>query len=163
MYNAEDIMTKNLTTVSQSEPLVRAYKVMSEKKIRHLPVTDNSGQIVGLLSDRDLQRAMIAESVEMGIAGGVLDMALSFDPAHSVRDFMTYPVRVVDYKMTVKDVAELMIESKISSFLVVNGRQILGIVTTEDMLKVLVELLKNDPGTLQRTIDGFTRIWDPLY
>ncbi len=48
------VMTKNPVTVKASDPLLKALEVMAERKIRHLPVVDDSGKLVGILTSRDI-------------------------------------------------------------------------------------------------------------
>ncbi|MGC9071229.1 MAG: CBS domain-containing protein [Acidilobus sp.] len=49
-----NVMTKTPITVKSSEPLSRALELMSEKKIRHLPIVDESNRLVGILTARDV-------------------------------------------------------------------------------------------------------------
>ena len=48
------VMTRNPVTVRSDEPLIRALELMSERKIRHLPVVDSSGRLVGIITARDI-------------------------------------------------------------------------------------------------------------
>ncbi len=54
------IMTKNVITISPETPVKEAAKIMVEKKIRHLPITEQD-RIVGIISDRDILRALVAQ------------------------------------------------------------------------------------------------------
>ncbi|MBP9944731.1 MAG: CBS domain-containing protein, partial [Desulfomicrobium sp.] len=48
-------MTKDVITVDPETSMMRAAKLMKEKGIRRLPVVDDKGKIVGMLSDRDVK------------------------------------------------------------------------------------------------------------
>ena len=76
-------MTRSLLTVRWNLSLEDAWKMMKERSIRHLPVLDAEGGLIGILSDRDVKRAM--------------------DPVHStfmqgaiVGDFMSWPILSVE-------------------------------------------------------------------
>lgn len=58
-----DIMTSNVLTTSDSETVNNCMEMMTEKKIRHLPVVDD-GRIVGMISIGDLVQAIIADQQE---------------------------------------------------------------------------------------------------
>ncbi len=145
-----DIMSKKLITITGSAPLLEAYKVMSERKIRHLPVTDTAGGVIGILSDRDLQRAMQVDHRNPGIDEGTVEFKLGAQ----VQDFMSFPVKTVGINNSVRDVALAMLNEKVSAYLVTDQfAHTRGIVTTDDMLKLLISMLDKDPGKLRLGID----------
>mgnify|MGYP003348804238 CR=1 FL=1 len=57
----ENPMTRSLLTVRWNLSLEDAWKMMKERSIRHLPVLDAEGGLIGILSDRDVKRAMRSE------------------------------------------------------------------------------------------------------
>ena len=122
MNTWKDIMTSRVFTITADRPVVEASRIMKEKNIRHLPVTNFMGKVIGILSDRDLQRAV-----------NVLDSG-------KVEDFMSWPVYVVSETTSVKRIAEEMIAQKVSAFLVedLNGH-LKGIITTDDLLRLLID------------------------
>jgi acetoin utilization protein AcuB len=123
-------MSRNLITISAYSPIAEAKSLMEEKNIRHLPVVDKEGLVIGILSDRDVNRAM--SPVRPGFVGGM-----------RVSDFMSWPAITVDESLPLADVAEGMVDEKVSSFLVTReGREVVGIVTSDDLLRVLRDLLK---------------------
>lgn len=128
-------MSKDLVTISAYRPISDARDLMEERNIRHLPVTDKDGLVIGILSDRDVNRAM--SPVGPGFLGGKL-----------VSDFMSWPAITVDEETALADVAEGMLDEKVSSFLVTRaGREVVGIVTSDDLLKVLRNLLRGSDRT----------------
>ncbi|MBI3554896.1 MAG: CBS domain-containing protein [Deltaproteobacteria bacterium] len=133
---AADIMSKHLTTIAFDAGLAEALALMTAKRIRHLPVIDTTGATVGILSDRDLRRAMKPDSQNA-----------QFDPAHRVKDFMTWPACSVSTQTPLFEVAEQMLRDRFSAYLVVahDRRHPCGIITTDDMIKLLLVLLVNDP------------------
>lgn len=125
------VMSSKLTTLNASNSLVEAFHLMSTKHIRHLPVTDGNGHIVGILSDRDIQRAMSVKRLS------AFEQSATLDPALRVEDFMSWPVYVVGEATTLKKAAQEMLAQKVSALLVQNDAgHISGIVTTDDFLKL---------------------------
>jgi acetoin utilization protein AcuB len=117
-------MSKDLETTTPAAALEDALEKMERRRIRHLPVIDEE-KLVGLLSDRDTRRCL----------GGEGDAVL-------VRDVMTpYPkLRCVERGTLVRDAAEVICREKISSLPVVAGEQLVGIVTSEDLLWAFLEI-----------------------
>jgi CBS-domain-containing membrane protein len=113
-----------------------AYEEMKSHGIRHLPVVDHTGKLVGILSDRDVQRAINVKMINE------VEQEMTFAPHDTVENFMSWPVQTVDEKTSITDLTRMMIELKVSAF-VVNGpnQYVKGIITTEDLLKYLLELL----------------------
>ncbi|QLY25206.1 HPP family protein [Bdellovibrio sp. KM01] len=124
---ARDVMSNNVITVSVGTTLADARQVMERNQIRHLPVIDPDEQIVGVLSQRDL-----------------LKNANSY---HSrVEDFMSRPVVWMAHDLPLHSAIEKMLDLKISSILVGDEQnQLIGIVTTDDLLRLLAQSLDKVP------------------
>jgi acetoin utilization protein AcuB len=136
MPEARSLMTKKIVTVKVVTPIQAAYDEMREHGIRHLPVVDQFGKLVGMLSDRDLLRASNTKVLNE------IEQEMTFNPHYIVEDFMSWPVQTVSEQASIEDVAKLMIEQKVSA-VVVNGpnQYIKGIITSEDLMQYLVDLL----------------------
>ena len=133
------VMTKRLVVVNWLTPLGDAYELLLENKIRHLPVEDDDGNIVGIMSEKDFMRALRVEQPDF--SSGLAPVA-EFDPNNVVRDFMTWPVRAIHSSASIATAARLMLDNKISALLVTDAvdgvDEVQGIVTTEDLLHVLI-------------------------
>lgn len=131
MNQVKDSMTHKLVTLRWNEPMTEAALLMEERRIRHLPVTDVSGQVIGILSDRDVKQAMNPDRP-------------GFAPNCLVGDYMSWPALTVPEAMPLDKVAEGMIDEKVSAFLV-KGKddEVVGIITSEDLLKFLVATLRD--------------------
>lgn len=144
-------MSKHLITIKYDYSLDAAYNQMQANNIRHLPVLDESDAVVGILSDRDLSRAMRSK---LEGAWGMKVESLDFDPQARVSDYMTWPVKVVDVNASLKTVTAKMIQEKLSCFLIADKEQIVGIVTSEDLLRALYHLLSEDEGKSSKLAFG---------
>lgn len=133
----DKLMTKHPLTVGYEDPIQKASELMLEHRFRHLPVTDQLGDVIGILSDRDIQRAM--ETRRHGIE---IEMVIA--PHRKVKDFMSWPPHAVPDNTSLVDAVKFMTEQKISALLInsaVSGK-VRGIVTTEDVLKEFVRVLQ---------------------
>lgn len=133
MNTTKELMTTGLITVRTADSITHAYKLMHEKSIRHLPVLDERNIVVGILSDRDIQRAMNVRKLNN------FQQEVHLDASIPVEDFMSWPVYVVSENTTVRTVAEQMLNQKLSCFLVQgeDGR-VNGIITTDDLLRLFL-------------------------
>lgn len=145
-------MSTHLITIGWDEKMETAYRRMQSSHIRHLPVTNHLGEIVGMLSDRDVQRSMVSQ-VEHPSGRYASDETLSFDEDSRVRDYMSWPAKSVEQNMDLRAVAERMVVEKVSSLLVCDGNRTVGIVTVEDMLQVLIDLLSSAPPSNRWTLN----------
>lgn len=148
----KESMSKAPITIGWNEKMEFAYKRMKSIQVRHLPVTNDTGEIVGMLSDRDVQRSMISE-LERPMGRTMSDETIKFDDDAKVRDYMSWPVKSVEQNTDLRLVAERMIAEKVSSLLVVNGKSAVGIVTAEDLIQVLIEVLGDPRTPAQWTLD----------
>lgn len=142
-YSALDTMTCDLVKATLDESLESAYLKMKNNRIRHLPVVDGTNLIVGIISDRDLYRGMKPELREWQTVQIENEFTGDFDPQDKVRDYMSWPVKTVSFDSDLRLVIHRMIKEKVSCFLVTHEQRIVGIVTSEDLLRFLYELLED--------------------
>lgn len=152
MESALKLMTKNLVMVHEDASLDVAYTMMKKNGIRHLPVLNEHEHVVGVLSDRDLQRALRSNVVGVGIGKWE---SCEFDPAHCVADYMSWPVKTVALETSVKAIVGMMLKEKVSSYLVTSEGQITGIITTDDLLKYLAKILDEERSWKETLEDLF--------
>lgn len=124
---ARDIMTKKLITVSSETSLLNTINLMSERRIRHMPVVDEFSKIVGIVSQRDLNMSLPA----------ILDTSKA-----PIKLFMNSPVQYIEQSTPIRKVIFKMLEDKISCVIVGNDQNdAVGIITTDDLLWHLAEML----------------------
>jgi CBS domain-containing protein len=112
-----DLMTTALLTIKASESVTEAHTEMELGVIRHLPVVDDRGKLVGVLSDRDLLAASKRD--------------------RRVADLMTKDVITIHPEAPAYEAAALMLDHRIGSIPVVDGHgTLVGLVTQTDYLDV---------------------------
>ncbi len=120
-----DVMHYPVITVEAGVSLQEANDLMWEQGIRHLPVIEN-GRLVGILTDRDLRMATSELS------------PMPYSPQARVEEVMTTPVLTADPLDPVEEAAKVMRDRKVGCLPVVEGRELVGIITGIDLLDALV-------------------------
>jgi acetoin utilization protein AcuB len=123
-------MTPSPYSIELDAPVRLAQGVMAEHGIRHLPVTDEKGDLVGILADRDLKRS--------------LDPSIGLPPKNElfVRDVCVLDPYVVDPWEPLDGVLLEMAERHVGSALVVEEGKLVGIFTATDACRRFAEFLR---------------------
>jgi acetoin utilization protein AcuB len=139
---AEDIMTPKPVTVTEKTSIGEALTLLSEQGIRHLPVV-RAGDVIGILSDRDFN----------GVGLSLVQDVRSYDQlrvrlAQPVTKLMSGGVVSVGRDTDVSEIAELMLEEKLSAVPVVETGtlELVGIVSYLDILRAVQPLLDEVAG-----------------
>jgi len=131
-----DCMTRSAVTI-HSDALVRgAVEMMRKRKIRHLPVVDRGGRLVGIATDRDLRQVVFDPRIQARL--GDLGRALA---TLTVRDVMTWGVVTVRPETEIRQAAQVMREQKVGALPVVEGDRVVGILTETDVLRAFQDVL----------------------
>lgn len=128
-----DTMTAQVATLLRNDSLTIADDVMRLGRIRHLPVLDDEGgEVVGIVSQRDLFRGALARALGYGehAQRKVLDSLV-------VKEVMsTEPVTTTPDTL-LADAARVMVERKIGCLPVVEGGRLVGILTEGDFVALV--------------------------
>lgn len=138
-------MTPDVLTVSPDTSLLKIGKMMRENDVRRLPVVDTKGQVVGIISDRDVRDASPSKAT-------TLDMyEMHYLLAEiKAKDIMTPRPLIVKPTDTVEMAAMIMLDKKIGGLPVVepDGR-LCGIIAEQDVFKALVNITGVREGGIQ--------------
>ncbi len=136
-----DVMTKAPLTIDPEAAVGTALDLMRAKHVRHLPVVDESGALVGLVTDRDLRHAALAPAVQEFLSVRAHRMARQLNATLEnlrVRDVMTWAVVTTTPDTPVLFAALIMFESRVGSLPVLEGGRVVGLLTEQDVLKALM-------------------------
>ncbi|MCB9596756.1 MAG: CBS domain-containing protein [Sandaracinaceae bacterium] len=133
--NAEELMTADVVTVSEETTLAGALAVMQEKGIRHLPVVRGE-RLVGMLSDRDLQSLGLRLVVDIESLER-LESKLNAD----VGSVMSTELITITSVTDVNEIIDLLVEEQVGAIPVVEGENLIGIVSYVDVLRAVREQL----------------------
>lgn len=143
----KDVMTKDPFSVDPEAPLDTAIEMMRMKQIRHLPVVDDSGQLVGIITDRDLRQAAfapaLAEWLSLRAQRRLRGLGQELQDLR-VKDAMTWVVVTTHPDATIEHAAVLMFERRLGSLPVIDQGKLVGILTERDLLKAL---MRKHPAT----------------
>jgi acetoin utilization protein AcuB len=129
-------MTRNPVTILDTASIDDGLHLMRERKVRRLPVLDESGKMVGIVSDKDLLHAAPSPATSLSV------YELHYLLAKlTIRQVMSSPVISVGPETPLEEAARVMADNKIGGLPVVEGEKLVGIVTETDVFKILVELL----------------------
>jgi CBS domain-containing protein len=115
--NIRDVMTPNPRTVSSTESIQNAARIMRDEDTGAVPVVED-GRPVGIVTDRDIVIRAVAE-------GGQMD--------RPVREIVTGNVVVVTPEMSTREASELMSEHQVRRLPVVENQRLVGIVSIGDL------------------------------
>lgn len=137
VFLTQDFMRREVLTLSPDASAFEALRLCHERRIRHIPIVDD-GKVVGIISDRDLRDA----SPPLGDPERVSHMK-----AMQVSEVMTRKVTTAGPRDTIVRAAREMHERKIESLPVVDEEELVGIITSSDVMRALVALSgASEPG-----------------
>jgi len=132
MRTVEELMTREVITLREDDSIARGDDLLATNHIRHLPVV-REGKLVGLVSHRDLVRAMAR--LERG----------ALAPSTVVRDIMTRAVETVGPRSSVREAIHKILDRKYGCLPVVeDGGRLVGILTETDLVRLAGRLLERE-------------------
>ena len=128
LHHADQIMTPDVIAVSARDEVALAWRTLTRHRIHQTPVLDDSGRLVGLVSERNLLTAFNVD------AGEIRDVQLK-----RVGDVMTTPVVAASPVTDIRRIARVMLERDVDGVPIVNDAGVLlGFVSRSDILRAVV-------------------------
>ena len=124
-----DIMSETMVTISESDRLSTVEDIMTLGRVRHMPVV-HAGKLVGVVSERDLLRTSLSNLTEFGSE----ERRLFLHAVEIARVMSTPPITIAP-DATVEEAARVMAGRKIGCLPVLEGDQLLGLLTETDVLR----------------------------
>jgi acetoin utilization protein AcuB len=132
-------MTSDPFTLTEGDRVKTAVQHLLSAGIRHVPIL-RDGALVGIVTDRDLRRAL--PSVE---AGASPERYQAFMERTTLRDIMTVDPVTCTPDTDIADAVEIFLERKLGAIPVVDGDELVAILTQIDILRAFLELLEKGP------------------
>jgi CBS domain-containing protein len=141
------IMSSNVATVGAETSCHDAVALMARKQIRHLPVVDPTGQLCGMVTDRDLRHHLFEPDVLRAIGTVPVERLLS---DVRVREVMSAPAISIGSEAQLEEAARVMLDQSLGSLPVVERGRLVGILTETDLLRHIVgaNACCDDVGTI---------------
>ncbi len=140
-------MKTSLVTITPDTSIFRARELMDQHKISHLPVTDGKAQLLGIVTDRDLKEAWASPATTLSVHE--LTYVLQ---KLTVAHIMTKGVTSATPNMTIERAARIMHDGKIGALPVLRNDKLVGIITTTDLMEVLLMALGMSDDTKRLSV-----------
>jgi acetoin utilization protein AcuB len=144
--NVSDRMTKNPFTVKKSESVSNAREMMKREKIHRLPVIDEKGGLIGIVTEKDILSASPSKASTLD----VWEMS-SLLAKLKVGEVMTSGPVSCPPDTPIEEAARLLADNDIGGLPVVDGGILTGIITESDIFKVFIELFASREKGLRLT------------
>lgn len=136
-----DLMTPNPITVPPAASLADARELMAKERIRHLLVTEG-GTLLGIVTDRDIRLNLPSPATSLSV------WELTYLLGRlSVGEVMTRAVVTVGPQHDAREAARIILDHKIGALPVLDGRQLVGIMTESDIVRAFAHTAESAPAT----------------
>src|SRR5271154_2919249 len=149
---AHQIMTRQVITVATGASIVEAANTMLQNHISGLPVVDQTGKLVGIISQGDfIRRAEIGTQrkrsrwLKLLLGPGEVASDFVHERGRKVGEIMTLDPWTVTEDATLEDIVQLMEHNNIKRLPVMREDQLVGIVTRSNLLQAVAELARDIP------------------
>jgi CBS domain-containing membrane protein len=137
MITVDEFMTADPYTLRETDSLEDARKIMTEKHIRHIPVTDGNNHVLGLVTQRDVLAAtdpalMLKSSAQAETGASAVKLA----------DIMIRDVSVISQHDSLRQAALFLQAHKYGCLPVVSSDKLVGIITDSDFIEIAINLLE---------------------
>lgn len=129
-------MSHPAITISPETPMQEALRMMRMENIRRLPVVGARGKLVGIVTETDLLHASPSDASSLSV--WEMNYLLS---KLKIEEIMTSDVITIHADTPIEDAARIMADNKIGGLPVVQGRDVVGIITETDLFKLFLELM----------------------
>lgn len=126
------IMTKQPISVNLTNSIHDVYEIIQNHVIRHVPVVKGD-ELIGMISKTDIERISFAQTDDAG------KVKMAFFDGFTVEQVMTKNVQSVQLHDSVKDAAEMLSFGAFHAIPVLDGKKLIGIITTTDVINYLLE------------------------
>jgi len=130
------IMSKHVITLKHSDELLTAEKLFKKYHIRHIPVLKGD-ELIGMLSYTDLLRISFADAIEDNSEES--DVETIVYNMFTIEQVMAKNLITISSTSTIKEVAQILSKKEFHALPVVEGSNLVGIVTTTDLINYLLE------------------------
>lgn len=163
-----ECMMVNPTTISPKTKYAEAFRLLHVKKLHALPVVDREGQLVGIVTERDLLDISPVAVLGVHTISDLLG-------AMVIEEAMTRRVITVPEDYPLEEAARMLIDNKIGSLPVMRGDQLVGMITESDIFQAMTDALggrsegvritlrlSEDKGELGAITDGILQLGGKL-
>jgi acetoin utilization protein AcuB len=139
-------MTRKVITVDPQANIFEAQELMAQNHIRHLPVVEANGRLLGIVTDRDIRSALPYKFFKKAPANEEKKNLAQL----KIKEIMTREPITISPSHTIQDALLIIQDSKVGALPVVDeDRKLMGIISVRDLLRAFTNVLGiGEPGTL---------------
>jgi acetoin utilization protein AcuB len=130
-----ELMTGAVITAPPWMPILEARNLMVKERIRHLPVMAPGGELLGIITDRDIRLNLPSQATSLSV-WEINHLLFKL----TIEEVMTKAVITVGPDRPARDAARLMVEHQIGALPVEDSGKLIGIVTETDLVKAFIRL-----------------------
>ena len=149
---AHQVMTRKVITVKADTPILEAANLMLKQRVSGLPVIDEAGRPIGIVSEGDfIRRGEIGTQRKRGrwlqvlVGPGKSASEFVHEQGRKVGEIMTSDLYTATEGMLLEDIVKLMERQNVKRLPVVRGDALVGIVTRSDLLRAVASLARDVP------------------
>lgn len=136
------IMNTYLMTVPPDTSLQKAKEIIDEKRINHLLVVDKNGNLIGIVSDRDIKQTSASPATALSVHE--LNYLLT---QLTVEQIMSKKIITIPPGTTIERAALIMQKNRINALPVIEDEKLVGIITSSDVMRVLLRAIGFGEGS----------------
>ena len=148
MLTARDIMTRDIITVTEESTIKELARILTSNQISGVPVIDDSGKLVGVVTESDL--IFQTKKVHIPTVITILDSVFYLEnpdkmgdemkkmAGSKVKDILTSSPVTVTEETQLDEIATIMSEKNIHTLPVVNKDILVGVIGQKDIIKTLI-------------------------
>ena len=137
MIKIDEFMTADPCTLRENDSLSDARKIMTEKHIRHIPITDDDNHLLGLVTQRDVLAATAPGSAQQ-----TRSAPQEADSDIMLADIMIQNVSVIHRTDSLRQAAMYLQSHKYGCLPVLAANRLVGIITDSDFIDIAINLLE---------------------
>jgi acetoin utilization protein AcuB len=130
-----ELMTGAVITAPPWMPVLEARNLMLKERIRHLPVRAAGGELLGIVTDRDIRLNLPSQATSLSV-WEINHLLFKL----TVEEVMTQVVITIGPDRPARDAARLMVEHQIGALPVEDDRHLVGIVTETDFVRAFIRM-----------------------
>jgi len=136
MQTVADLMIRNVLCLRDNQTLKDAHTLIRDKGIRHIPIVDDQGNLVGVVSQRPLLAFMLN-----AVDSGGLPYANKLEARTLIKELMEEPM-TIDEQQPLTTAARYLLGNKQSCVIVTEGSKVIGILSPVDFIRCALHFLE---------------------
>ncbi len=137
MIIVKDLMSRELHTLKSTDTVRQACELMLNKRVRHVPIVDEQGKFVGLLTKRDVLAVSVSVLADIDAAE-----RHELESSIPISEVMITEIAVAQEDTALLEAARFLLKQKHGCLPIFRDSQLVGILTEADFVKLAIYLME---------------------